>query len=77
MHKTHFKEHAIGGSIKRQVYNPDLLEERAKCTFDQEEVKTLIHIPESLETLGKLVEYQTKHPEINFDYRYFDMTREE
>jgi hypothetical protein len=34
MHKTHFKEHAIGGSIKRQVYNPDLLEERAKCTFD-------------------------------------------
>ena len=24
----------LGGSIKRNIVNPDLLEERAKCNFD-------------------------------------------
>lgn len=77
MHNTHFKEPAIGGSIKRKIFNPDLLEERAKCTFDQNELKSLIHIPESIAMVEKLVNNSIKHPEINFDYKYFDMTREE
>lgn len=77
MHNTHFKEPAIGGSIKRKIINPDLLEERAKCTFDQNELKSLIHIPESIAMVEKLVNNSMKHPEINFDYKYFDMTREE
>ena len=34
METTHFKEFAAGGSIKRQVVNPDLLEERQKLAFD-------------------------------------------
>ena len=38
MQGTHFREFAKGGSIKRQVVNPDLLEERNKCTFDTDEV---------------------------------------
>lgn len=39
MKNTHFTHKAAGGSIRRQEYNPDLLEERAKATFDPEEVK--------------------------------------
>ena len=27
----------MGGSIKRGIVNPDILEERAKCNFDKEE----------------------------------------
>ena len=43
MHKKPFPEMTTsGGSIKRQIVNPDLLEERAKCTFDPEEIKKLI-----------------------------------
>jgi hypothetical protein len=34
MEETHIKKHAIGGSIKRKILNPDLEEERKKCTFD-------------------------------------------
>ena len=30
-----FDPRTMGGSIKRKIMNPDLLEERAKCDFDQ------------------------------------------
>jgi hypothetical protein len=45
MQGTHFKEPAIGGSIRRGIVNPDLLEERAKCTFNQEEILDFVCIP--------------------------------
>jgi hypothetical protein len=38
MQNTHFEKPAIGGSVKRKIVNPDLAEERAKCTFDKSEV---------------------------------------
>ena len=38
-----FDPKIMGGSIKRQIVNPDLLEERAKCNFDQEEARKLIY----------------------------------
>ena len=50
MQKKPFPEMTTsGGSIKRQIVNPDLLEERAKCTFDPEEIKKLIYIPGMLD----------------------------
>jgi hypothetical protein len=47
MEGTHFKVPAIGGSIKRQVVNPDLLEERAKCIFDPEDMNKILFVPET------------------------------
>lgn len=29
-----FDSSVLGGSVKRGIVNPDLLEERAKCNFD-------------------------------------------
>jgi len=34
MKGTHFKDPARGGSVKRQIVNPDLEEERNNCTFN-------------------------------------------
>ena len=31
------------GSVKRGVVSPDLLEERAKCNFDKQELRTFVH----------------------------------
>lgn len=28
----------LGGSIKRNIVNPDLIEERKNCAFDKEEI---------------------------------------
>jgi hypothetical protein len=49
MKNTHFKGDVIGGSIKRQIVNPDLLEERAKATFDPDDIKKMIYLPGMLE----------------------------
>jgi len=46
MEGTHFREVAAGGSIKRQVVNPDLLEERKKLAFDVNDVEKLLFVPE-------------------------------
>jgi len=31
------------GSVKQGIVAPDLLEERAKCAFDQQELQTLMY----------------------------------
>jgi hypothetical protein len=44
MKGTHFTEPAKGGSIKRQVVNPDLQEERDKKNFDIDDVLAVCSI---------------------------------
>jgi hypothetical protein len=44
MKGTHFEKHATGGSIRRQVVNPDLQEERDKCNFDADEIEDFISL---------------------------------
>jgi hypothetical protein len=53
MQNTHFTQPAVGGSISRKTYNPDLLEERAKLVFDPNELKTMLFCPGHLETVAK------------------------
>jgi hypothetical protein len=77
MDGTHFKEHATGGSIKRQVVNPDLLEERAKCIFDQGEMEALLLVPGYKEYYEPMVENMRKYPELKATPEYLEMTREE
>lgn len=38
-----FDPKVLGGSIKRRIVNPELLEERAKCNFDQNEARKVIY----------------------------------
>lgn len=39
MSKDDFDVALLGGSIKRDIVNPDLIEERRKLTFDQKELE--------------------------------------
>ena len=67
----------LGGSMKRGIVNPDLVEERAKCTFDQNELERFTissYIQDGLKELGQLRE---KYPELKGDFSEFEMTREE
>jgi hypothetical protein len=36
----------LGGSIKRNLINPDIAEERAKCNFDKKEFAEFIYTKE-------------------------------
>ncbi len=55
MQNTHYTVPALGGSIRRGVVNPDLEEERAKCTFDKSEVEKVIYIDGMKEYYAKLI----------------------
>ena len=77
MEETHIKKYAIGGSIKRKILNPDLEEERKKCTFDQEEIKKILFIPGLIEFYQKVTHNMRKNPGLIPSADYFEMTREE
>ena len=78
MQNTHFKEPAIGGSIRREIVNPDLAEERAKCTFDKSEVEKVIYIDGMKEYYIRLAQDTAKYPEeLKAPPTYLEMTREE
>jgi hypothetical protein len=76
MEGTHFKDPALGGSIKRQVVNPDLLEERAKCIFDPEDMHKILYVPE-INKFKQVVDDMRKYPELIPSHKYFELNREE
>ena len=77
MSKNNFDPQILGGSLKRGIVNPDLLEERAKCTFDQQELELFIHGKEMVSELESMVEFMKTHPELDDDFSFFEMSREE
>jgi len=77
MEGTHYKEFAAGGSIKRQVVNPDLLEERNKLAFDITDIEKILFVPEIHEKYKVVAQKVREHPELLPSHEYFEMTREE
>ena len=74
---TDFDPKILGGSVKRGIVNPDLLEERAKCNFDQDELKYYIFGTDLVTMVEKVSDYITTHPEMKSGIDYYEMTREE
>lgn len=59
-----FDPKVMGGSIKRKIVNPALMEERAKCDFDKEEAFTVLFSADEraeFDTFHKLIK---KYPEM-------------
>jgi len=77
MEGTHFKEPALGGSIKRKVLNPDLAEERAKRTFDPADMNKILYVPEIEKQYDEVIEDMRKNPEFIPSHKYFELNREE
>lgn len=52
----------MGGSIKRKIVNPDLLEERAKCNFDRDEAFKVLYPEEQIAEFKLFHALVKKHP---------------
>jgi len=63
--------------MKRKIVNPDLAEERAKCTFDKDEVYEALSDEYTRKMFMKAAEDLKKHPELLMTKDWFDMSREE
>ena len=69
----------LGGSIKRKITNPDLIEERKNCAFNQEELLDFYFsgdtkIKAQLEQMSRILE---QNPDIKSGFEYYEMSRAE
>ena len=55
----------------------DLLEERAKCNFDQKEFQNIVRGKEDVEYYKEIVATMESDPILKNSHKYYDMTREE
>ena len=70
----------VQGSIKNKVVASELLEERAKCNFDQKEMKSVMMPDENANQIISRVNYDTiNDPELGYtvSHKFYDMTVEE
>ena len=66
------------GSVKRGVVSPDLLEERAKCAFDQDELRVFLHgSQERLDLWKQVVDQFGADDGIRNSIEFYDMTPHE
>ena len=66
------------GSVKRGVVSTDLLEERAKCAFNQEELRTVIGGGEfKLQKWKEVVDMMGNDPELRNNIEFYELTPHE
>lgn len=76
--KSHYANlPAQGGSMKKQIVNPDLIEEREKCNFDKDEVAHIITVDSAIGHYEPYIELTKKHPELKSTEKFYCMTTEE
>jgi len=72
------KNKPVAGSAKNKIVSSDLLEERAKCTFDQNELKVLLAGGQDIyDHKMKYLNIILKHKELINSHEYFDKTPSE
>ena len=57
--------------------NPDLLEERAKCNFNQREMISYLFDHDLIKLIEMVNSWIIKHPELKSEVNYYEMSREE
>lgn len=68
----------LGGSYRRQIVNPDLEEERKKCTFDQQEMARFVYSEPIYNYVQEIDQFLKANPELTENsLDYYDMSREE
>jgi len=75
--RDNFDPKILGGSVKRGIVNPDLLEERAKCNFNQREMVLFLFDEQPTEYIEKINKMIVEHPELQTGIEYYEMSREE
>lgn len=77
MSKQDWDPKYLAGSIKRNIVNPDLIEERAKINFDKQELAEFVISKETLEEMKVINEEIHLNPDLQTDINFLNMTREE
>ena len=54
----------LGGSFKRGIVNPDLIEERKKCTFDQDEMFRFVFTERNYAFIKEMQALVKAHPNL-------------
>lgn len=67
----------LGGSIKRNIVNPDIQEEREKCNFDKAELVEFVISKQIIDEINEINEEVRKDPNLQTDINFFKYTREE
>ena len=72
-----FGKQTSGGSITEKRVNPDLQAERAKCTFDQNELIITLIGEDNVRYVEEVATDLRKNPELCFKADFLEMGREE
>ena len=67
----------LGGSVRLDIVNPDLLEERAKLAFDKREMFEFTVGRETAEEMDEINHEIQKDPNLQTDLSFLEMTREQ
>lgn len=67
----------LGGSIKRDIVNPDLIEERQKCNFDKLEMANFTIGKENVDEINLIHSEIGKNDNLKVGIDFFEMDREE
>ena len=70
-----FDPKVLGGSIKRNIVNPDLVEEREKTAFDKIEFSSFMLGEEVLEEIKEIRAFISAEPQLQVDLSFFEDTR--
>ena len=72
-----FDPKVLGGSVKRGIVNPDLVEERKKCDFDQNQLSLYLFGEAEIKNIKGIYDWIERHPESISGREHFEQTREE
>jgi acyl-CoA oxidase len=68
----------VPGSVKNKITATEILEERAKCDFDQKQMEIIFfHDKVTLKAYREVQDDMDKYPEIANTHKFYEMTREE
>lgn len=61
--------------MKRGIVNPDLLEERQKCAFDQDELTRFIVGEDVVQEMHDLIDFIRKEPKMQVELKFLEEDR--
>lgn len=67
----------LGGSVKRNIVNPDMQEERDKCNFNKTELAEFIISKQTIDEMTVLKEEIEKDSRLQTGLDFLEMSREE
>jgi|LauGreDrversion4_2_1035121.scaffolds.fasta_scaffold145775_3 hypothetical protein len=67
----------LGGSVKRNIVNPDMIEEREKCNFDKTEFAHFVLGKDTVDDIDLIYREIGKNPELTVGLDFYELDRNE